>query len=299
MDITTLRYALRASDHLSFRAAARSFGIGQGSLSRRIRSLEDEIGVSLFERHRSGVRATAAGRQFLARVRSALDELDYAVERASTAGRAETGLLRIGVFHSLTSGRLRDIVIDYRLHWPDVSLEFTESDSEAQMTALRERQIDVGFIVGADQVLGLEHEAVWSEPAFIALAERHTLASHDEVAWADLLRQRIIMRTRGDGSSALSWLAERRGPDGTFADVTTFAVSRETLLALVGAGFGSTVVAESATTIHVPGVVFRRIKVPDIFIPFRMVWFAGNDNPALRRFLSHVRTHIAAPKRRP
>ena len=88
MDITTLRYALRASDHLSFRAAARSFGIGQGSLSRRIRSLEDEIGVSLFERHRSGVRATAAGRQFLARVRSALDELDYAVERASTAGRA-------------------------------------------------------------------------------------------------------------------------------------------------------------------------------------------------------------------
>ena len=104
MDIISLRFALQVSEYLSFRGAAKYIGIGQAALSRRVRALEDEIGVSIFERHRSGVRATLAGQEFLSRVRAALGELDYAVERANMAGQAETGRLRIGFFHTLGSG---------------------------------------------------------------------------------------------------------------------------------------------------------------------------------------------------
>ena len=78
--------------------------------------------------------------------------------------------------------------------------------------------------------------------------------------------------------------------------MTTHSVSRETLIALVSAEFGLTILAQSATAIAVPGVAFRPIKEPAVTIPFRMVWSAENDNPALRRFLSHVRLHTAATK---
>lgn len=297
MDIVSLRYALRALEFQSFRTAAQSLGVGQSALSRRVRSLEDEIGVSLFERHHGGVRATVAGREFLTRVSSALDDLDYAVGRANSAGRAETGSLRVGFDHSLVSGRLREIILDYRSQWPNVLLEFLEVGSDAQMAALRERQLDVGFVAGTGHGVGLEHESVWTERGMVVLPERHALAVCDEIAMADLRGEMFAMRASNGGSSAVEWLVERGGADARSGAVATYAISRESLLVLVGSGFGVTIVAESAVNIGIPGVVFRPIKEPGIIIPFRMVWFAGNDNPALRRFLSHVRAHIANEQR--
>ena len=85
MNLISIRWALRAAEHSNFRAAARSLGVGEAALSRRVRSLEDEIGVSLFERHRDGVETTIAGRAFFSRVREALDDLDYAAKAAKTA----------------------------------------------------------------------------------------------------------------------------------------------------------------------------------------------------------------------
>lgn len=297
MDLISLRYALSALKHLSFRGAAKSLGVKQSALSRRVRALEDEIGVSLFERHHGGVRPTAAGREFLTQAGAALDGLDYAVGRANTAGRAETGTLRIGFDHSLASGRLRDIIVDYRGQWPSVQLAFLEASGMAQMAALRERQIDVGFVFGAEQIVGLEQESVWSERGFVALPEAHRLASRNEITLADVQGETFVMRRGSDGSGALGWLAGRRNADAPAGQATTYAISREALLVLVGLGFGVTIVAESATSVSIPGVVFRPIKEPGIIIPFRMVWFTGNDNPALRRFLSHAKTHIANERR--
>ena len=59
--------ALLVADHLSFRGAAAALGIRQSAVSRRVRALEDELGVSLFERHHTGVRVTNAGARFLMR----------------------------------------------------------------------------------------------------------------------------------------------------------------------------------------------------------------------------------------
>ncbi|MDE2364977.1 MAG: LysR family transcriptional regulator [Hyphomicrobiales bacterium] len=296
MDIFSLRYALQVSQYLSFRGAAKYIGIGQAALSRRVRALEDEIGVSIFERHPSGVKVTLAGREFLSRVRSVLDELEHAVERANMAGQAETGILRIGFFHSLAAGKLRDVLLDYRAQWPSVILEFLEADNETQVVALRERRLDVGFIVGFDSVVGLDHEMAWTEQAFVAIPEQHPLARRNEIALNDLKDENFVMRARFDGSGALGWVVRSSDTLEPASRVTTHTVSRETLIALVGAGFGLTILAQSATAIAVPGVAFRPIKEPAVTIPFRMIWSAENDNPALRRFLSHVRLHTATTK---
>ncbi len=63
------------AEHLSFSRAAQVLGIQQSAVSRRVRALEDKLGVSLFERDASGIRLTEAGRRFLDRSRSALAEM--------------------------------------------------------------------------------------------------------------------------------------------------------------------------------------------------------------------------------
>ena len=71
-----IEHALAVAAHLSFRDAAASLGVGQSVVSRRIQVLEDELGVSLFERHRAGVRLTNAGAQYLQRVSDALQQFE-------------------------------------------------------------------------------------------------------------------------------------------------------------------------------------------------------------------------------
>ena len=103
IELKSVRQALLVSEHMSFRRAASALGVRPSAVSRRVRALEDEVGVSFFERHNGGVRVTTAGRWFLERAHAALCELDYAVKSAMKAGQGAEGFLRIGIFSSLAS----------------------------------------------------------------------------------------------------------------------------------------------------------------------------------------------------
>ena len=80
--LVSISQAILVAEHLSFSRAAQVLGVRQSAVSRRVRELEDKLGVSLFERDASGVRLTEAGRRFLDRSRSALAEIDHAVKGA-------------------------------------------------------------------------------------------------------------------------------------------------------------------------------------------------------------------------
>ena len=78
--------ALVVGEYLSFQRAATALGVQQSTVSRRVRQLEEELGVSLFERHRARVRVTNAGAAFLKQAREALNQLEHAVRTAGAAG---------------------------------------------------------------------------------------------------------------------------------------------------------------------------------------------------------------------
>jgi DNA-binding transcriptional LysR family regulator len=78
IELRHLRYFLAAAEHGSFRKAAAALNVQESAISRRIRDLEDEIGVALFIRHHGGVHLTHAGQRFLARARKALNHIGSA-----------------------------------------------------------------------------------------------------------------------------------------------------------------------------------------------------------------------------
>jgi DNA-binding transcriptional LysR family regulator len=82
--------ALLVGEYLSFQRAATALGVRQSTVSRRVRQLEDELGVSLFERHRAQVRVTNTDTQFLKQAREALNQLDHAVRTANATGLARS-----------------------------------------------------------------------------------------------------------------------------------------------------------------------------------------------------------------
>ena len=102
IDLVSVTQALLVAEHLSFSRAAQVLGVRQSAVSRRVRALEDKLGVSLFERDSTGVRLTEAGRRFLERTRPALSEIDHAMKAAASAGRGAEGVIRIGILASVS-----------------------------------------------------------------------------------------------------------------------------------------------------------------------------------------------------
>ena len=119
MELRQLRYVIAVADHRHFTRAAASVPVAQPALSHQVRLLEQELGIELFERARSGVRLTEAGEIFLLRARRALAEMDAAREeiaafkgldqrpagrrRDAGAGRADLPRL-IAAFHAAHPG---------------------------------------------------------------------------------------------------------------------------------------------------------------------------------------------------
>ena len=124
VDYISISQALVVADQSSFSRAARIIGVKQSAVSRRIQALEDELGVSLFERQSNGVRLTLAGQRFFERTRSAFAEIDLAVKNAAAAGRGAEGMIRIGVLPSLLSGFLCEVLAEFRETQPGVVFEF-------------------------------------------------------------------------------------------------------------------------------------------------------------------------------
>jgi DNA-binding transcriptional LysR family regulator len=288
-DLQSLRYVVTVAEHLSFRRAAEAVGIRQSAVSRRVRKLEETIGASLFERHSGGLRLTHAGRTFIRDARYILTLLDQAIDRPDRDGRAETGLLTLGFFPSLVSGRLWDTLRQFHRHSPGILLETIEGSPVDQLEWLRARRIDAGMLAGGYEAPDLERLTLWEERIFAALPEDHELAGAEAVEWQDLRRENLLVRTFESGAIVYNFVVGRIAVGGHFPTTTLHLASRENILGLVGAGFGVTIVPETLTGVAYPGVVFRPVAGDDALLPISAAWRAANDNPALHRFLSLLR----------
>ncbi|KAA0968171.1 LysR family transcriptional regulator [Aureimonas fodinaquatilis] len=90
--MAALVQTLAVAEHLNFRHAANALGIAQSSVSARVKALEEDLGILLFERHARGVRLTEAGRHFIEQVATGIDQLDHAVRTAGMAGCASASM---------------------------------------------------------------------------------------------------------------------------------------------------------------------------------------------------------------
>jgi DNA-binding transcriptional LysR family regulator len=287
--------ALVVAKHLSFRAAARALGIRQSAVSRHVRGLEDELGVSLFERHHRGVKVTNAGARFLQHARDALAQLDQASKIAGAAGRGTTGELGIGILSSMGAGFLRELIQTYSERHPAVAIQIIEGASTEHISLVRKRRLDVAFVADPSEATGCDIAPLWNERLFVVLPRSHPLCDRKEVEWQALRNEHFIIR-QSNCSRALCERLIKHLSDGTRTpSMQKVDVGRETLMHLVAMGRGVSLTSEATLATSFPDVVFRPISGGDATLQFSAVWWPGNDNPALRRFLSLAKTKWRRP----
>ena len=294
LDFVALENAILVAEHGSFRLAARVLSVRPSVVSRRVRGLEDDIGVSMFNRTSKGVQATIAGARILQRGRAIMSEIQILRRAAALAGRGQEGRLRLGIVASIASGFSRHLLASFTAAHPEIELEVVEGSPTENATAVRMLTIDFALVAGMPLSPGCEIEELWRERILVALPAAHPLANGCEIAWEQLAEERFIVGRVDPGPKIQDYIIRGLADLGRHPDVAQIPVQRETLLGLVGLGLGLSLVGEGEAGVTYPGVVFRPLDQEEL--PFSIVWSAQNDNPVFRQFLAASR--LRATERR-
>ncbi|UHD46361.1 LysR family transcriptional regulator [Aureimonas altamirensis] len=284
IELRHLRYFVATADHGSFRKAGDALGIQGSAVSRRVRDLEDHLGASLFHRYSGGVRLTFAGKRFLQRSRQIVCSVSEGIDDIATIGRGENGGVRIGIFSSIASGFLADLLHAYGLRHGKVSIELVDGNPEEHVAAIRQFHLDVAFLTGARDWPGCDSAQLWCERVFIALPHCHPLTLRDELTWRDLAEEPFIVSKTTPGQELHHHLMRELAALGRFPEIRLQSTGRDNLLPLVATGHGLMLISEAMTAAKHPGITYRPIAKE--ILSFSAVWSRHNDNPAFRRLLS-------------
>ncbi len=147
VEVSHLRCIAAAAEHRSFRRAAASLNITQPTLSKRIRELEERLGVQLFVRSSGGAHLTAEGEAVVASARCVLAELKDMEEHAKAAKVGSIGRIQIG-FYTALAGPLRDTVFSFARKHPRVDLGVIEGNRTKLIPLLDQGVIHIAEVLG-------------------------------------------------------------------------------------------------------------------------------------------------------
>lgn len=185
LEVRQLRYFVAVAEELHFGRAAARLGMAQPPLSRAIRDLERQLGVTLFERTTRNVRLTAAGEVLLRDARTALEAVTAAAHRARQAG-STSPRLRVALKADVDGGLLPQILETYAGDDAALPPELVLGGFGRQAQTLRDGLADVALVLHPFEGRGLDSEPLLTEPILVALAATDPLAARTRLSLADL-----------------------------------------------------------------------------------------------------------------
>ncbi|MFB4277558.1 MULTISPECIES: LysR family transcriptional regulator [unclassified Nonomuraea] len=289
MNLQQLRYAVALAEELNFGRAALREGVRQPPFSQQIGKLEEELGVQLFERTTRQVRLTPAGEAFVAEARTSLAHAELAAEAARRAGRGEAGRLAIGFVGSATNLTLPRVLRRFRARYPAVQVELRELTTAQQAEELRQGLLDVGLLhaplAGAAAEM-LSTRTVARELLLAALPSGHPLATRTPLPAAALAGEPFVMFPRRYGPGLYDQITAVARAAGFEPGIVQEAVQMQTIVGLVAAGIGVSIVPESVARLRRGDVVFRPLSPETRVVTLDVTWRTGDPNPLVRNFCS-------------
>lgn len=286
MDIIDLSYLVACADARQFTLAAKALKIEVSTMSRRVSNLEDELGLSLFERDHEGIRLTDGGQAIVTHARRILSEVHAMRKAGKHYASGSVGEIRLGVRIPPIGEPARSLLIDWRIACPNVALTVTEGNEREMALAIMERRLDVALIAGHTVWPAVAVLPLYRERLLAALPADHALASHSCLNWPLLCPETILVEGWDDNQAPREFYARLLVSGCEFQ---VHAASKQTILALVGAGAGITLVTQSLAEATCPGVVFRPINEENAWLEFDLVWPSEAENPLVGRFVAFMR----------
>ncbi|PMH18349.1 LysR family transcriptional regulator [Vibrio splendidus] len=287
MEFDLLKAFCQLAKSGNYRLASEQLYITQSALTKKIQRLESNIGASLFSRGRNGAELTHAGKTLLPEAQRLVHSMQAFEQLSGSVVNGTQGHLNIG-FGVSTYHEAPKLIAAYKQQYPEVHVTLNDTPSKQQTDELLSHDLDISFNRIPDS-LSLESLTLFNDSLVIAIHK-------------DLLKQ---AQGKDQIISELSeWpylkLAQHRGP-GLDRQIQQYCLANKidlsktqeaddilTLLALVSANIGFTIVPNSAQYISNTNVEFISLEGEHATWPVGLIWNGESENPLRDRFVEFV-----------
>ena len=290
MELRHIRYFLAVAEERHFTRAAAKVGIGQPPLSQQIKDLEAEIGTPLFHRVAHGAELTAAGEAFLEGVKEMPALAERATKAARRASRGETGSLRVGftassAFNAVVPSAIRA----FRRAYADVDLTLEEANSTRLVVGLQDGSLDAAFLrpdtAGSE---AFQLRLLSEEPMIVALPAAHLLAANQQVDLMALKEEPFLIFPRPIGPTLYDSIVGACRKAGFEPIIGQLAPQIASIVNLVAAELGVSIVPASMSQLRVTGVAYRQIAGQAPTARLALAHRRGETSAVVRNFVARA-----------
>ena len=185
-----------------------------------------------------------------------------------------------------SESRFPELLERWRTNHPGVNLRVAELTDRDIAIALEERRLDVALVPSFTLWPHAAALQIYKEQIVVALPVGHFLATRKALQWTALREETILVQGWEDSQAQREFFASLLGSGVRFQ---AHGASKQSVLALVRAGFGITLAAESQSEVKFPGVVFRPIAEPNAWFRVDLAWMPEAEEPVVGRFVAFMR----------
>ncbi len=276
MNLRDLKYLVAVADIHHFGQAADRCFVSQPTLSGQIKKLEEELGVTLFERTKRSVETTPLGEAIVAQARQVLEQADALLQLAQSHQDPLVGPLRMGAIPTLSPYLMPLILQPLQKKYPQIKLVLSEELTDTLLVRLGKHEIDAALLAMPVENPDFESMPLFDEPFWLVHPKNHPLSKKKKIIQADLDCTDLLLLAEGhclaEQAMEVCHLHERE-VRGDLADLR--AASLETLLQMVAAGFGSTLLpalALNTASARDKGILARQLQLPDTYRQVSLVY---------------------------
>ena len=250
MTLTELRYATVLANTQHFGLAAEKCNVSQPTLSIAIKKLESELGAEIFERTATDVLLTRMGKKIIAQCHKVLDEAALIKDIATSEDDQLIPPLRIGAIFTIGPYLFPNFVSPLQKNAPNMPLIIEEGYTNSLRKRLRRGKLDVAIICLPFEEPDVVVQPLFEERFIVVLPSNHRLAKSSVISPEDLEQEHTLLLGEGHcfRDQVINSIPNINQHFNTEApiDTNSKACSLDTLCTMVAAGFGITILPQSA-----------------------------------------------------
>ena len=262
MDIKSLKYFLTVVQEGTITRAAKKLCIAQPPLSRQIRLLEEELGVTLFLRGKKKIQLTEEGRFLKQQAEEIIELMEKTREQMGRLGSGVHGLVSVAAVESFGIGLLSEMVEAFHREYPQVHFQIWCGNSDEVRDKLERGLADVGIVRAPVYMEQCEQIFLRSEPWVAAMSCRHPLAAEegDEVRLEQLGGETLMIPVRTSLQEEINHWFNEIAQD---REILCYYNSSASMLPLVERGMGIAICPGAARYFAGgEGIIYKTIVKP-------------------------------------
>lgn len=294
MDTRLLQAFVMLAETKNYREAAQKLFMTQPALTKKIQSLENELGVHLFIRGRHGAQLTHAGMQLIDKAHEAVSGISEFRQLALNVARGKTGNLAIGF--GLSGIKVApELVADFRRSWPEINISLEDMPSAVQIDALLAGRLQLAFmrLPVEPPLTGI---ALKAESLVLAVPQKEKAlinaqlnASTDYQVFAELP---LLQLSADRGPGLNRQIARFMRFNRIEPQIVQQANDIQTLIAMVAAGIGSAIVPEAAVYIAPSGIGMIPLYGPYSGWDVGIIWNSAHQDRTRDLFIALVKSDL-------